>query len=361
MLSFFDLSFPMETKKPLNEVQRQAVLDAYRILDTAPEQSFDDLVLIASSICGMPMGSISLIDRERQWLKSTLGLGSLKETSRNDAFCAHTILDSDEVMVVNDAQEDPRFQSNPFVLGDPNLRFYAGSPLVTPDGLAIGSLCVMDSHPGSLSDEQIRALKALSRQVVQLLELHRVSMELETKVREQAWYEINLRQENAELSSQTRLDPLTGLDNRRGLLEAQLKMQTGQQTAWISVIDIDHFKSINDTYGHSKGDEVLVELGCILKRHAWTGHTVARLGGEEFAWIMPRLSQADAEHCAQVLRLDIASMKKPLPCTISIGMAHWTNMEDPEEALRRADEALYCAKRRGRNQVCVDATSTATA
>jgi diguanylate cyclase (GGDEF)-like protein len=347
----------MEAKKPINEAQRQAVLDAYQILDTAPEQSFDDLVLIASSICDMPMGSITLIDRDRQWLKSTLGLGDAKQTSRTDAFCAHTILDPERVMVVNDAQKDPRFQDNPFVREDPNLRFYAGAPLVTPDGLAMGSICVMDSHPGHLNEDQIKALQALSRQVVQLLELRRVSSDLEDKVREQAWYEENLRQENADLISQTRSDPLTGLSNRRGFQDAQEAAQTQQQSAWVALIDIDHFKSINDTHGHPKGDEVLVALGQLLKAHARSGHTIARFGGEEFVWLMPGISGKDAAHCAEALRQAVAAMTTPLSCTISIGLAHWTDLDAPEDALQRADQALYCAKRGGRNQVCVDAGS----
>ena len=343
----------MEAARPFNEEQRQAVLDAYKILDTAPEQSFDDLMLIAGSICDMPMGSISLIDRDRSWLKSTLGMGDLTEADRKHAFCAHTILDPQQVLVVHDATQDPRFRDNPFVLEDPSLRFYAGAPLVSSEGLAMGALCVMDSHPATLSEPQVRALEALARQVVQLLELHRVSSDLEDRVREQAWYEKKLQQENADLIFQTRSDPLTGLGNRRAFREAQENIQAQNKGAWVALIDIDHFKTINDTHGHAKGDEVLVEIGHVLKQHAKDEHTVVRLGGEEFAWLMPHIGAEDAYTQAENLREAIAGMIEPLPCTISIGLAAWENLNDPDEALRRADEALYCAKRTGRNRTRV--------
>ena len=334
--------------RPFNEAQRQAALEAYRILDTAPEEAFEDLVLIANGICGMPMGAITLVDQNRQWLKAKQGLDA-EETLRQDAFCAHTILDPHRVLVVEDTHNDPRFSENPFVQNAPKLRFYAGAPLVTTEGHALGSLCVMSDQPGHLSEFQCKALQALARQVVQLLELKRVSADLEDMVREQSWFEDRLQQENASLMSETRTDPLTGLGNRRALREAQEQLEKNQQTAWIALLDIDHFKAINDTHGHPKGDEVLVSLSALLKSHAQPGDTVVRQGGEEFAWMMPGLSAQQAHQRAETLRLAVEDAQAPLPCTVSIGLACW--QEGPiADAVIRADEALYVAKRSGRNR-----------
>jgi PAS domain S-box-containing protein len=152
-----------------HESARLAALDRYRILDTKPEREFDDIVRIAAEICAVPMALISLVDDKRQWFKAALGLGAA-ETPREIAFCAHAIQQS-EIMMVPDAQADARFADNPLVTGDPNLRFYAGAPLLTPDGLAIGTLCVLDREPRSLTEPQRAALEALGRQVMTQLEL----------------------------------------------------------------------------------------------------------------------------------------------------------------------------------------------
>ena len=342
----------MKAMDPPHESQRLAALEAFRILDTAPEEAFDDLVSIATAICGRPMGAVTLVDQKRQWLKARTGIDAEK-TSREDAFCAHAILDPSRVMVVEDTHLDPRFQNNPLVKEAPWLRFYAGAPLVTSDGYALGSLCVMDQQPGRLSDQQTLALKALARQVVYLLELRRVSNDLEDMVQEQAWYEERLQQENASLMSQTRTDPLTGLGNRRALQEAQEEVKASGQSAWVALIDIDHFKVINDNHGHEKGDEVLAELGEVLQSNSWDHHTVARLGGEEFVWLMPGASEEEAREGAETLRVRVENHSFSLPCTISIGLAHWIGEGDSEAAWRRADEALYEAKRNGRNCVAV--------
>ena len=151
------------------EAARLAALGRYHVLDTEAEPPFDDIVKIAAQICGVPMALISLVDERRQWFKAAFGLG-VSETPREIAFCAHAIQQQD-VMWVEDATRDPRFADNPLVTGDPNLRFYAGAPLYTPDGYAIGTLCVLDSAPRVLSENQREALQALGRQVMSQLEL----------------------------------------------------------------------------------------------------------------------------------------------------------------------------------------------
>jgi PAS domain S-box-containing protein len=161
----------MSAPLPANEEARLDALRDLEILDTAPEPEFDDLALIASQICGTPISLISLVDRDRQWFKSKIGIEA-RETSRDVAFCSHAIRQR-ELFVVSDAMDDPRFSTNPLVTADPKIRFYAGAPLRTSDGHAVGTLCVLDRTPRKLTGEQENALRALARQVEAQLELRR--------------------------------------------------------------------------------------------------------------------------------------------------------------------------------------------
>lgn len=165
----------MEAPKLDRETARLEALKQYRIMDTPPEQTYDDFTLLASYICEVPIALISLLDSERQWFKSKVGL-DVDQTARNISFC-HTVL-THETMIVNDALLDDRFVNNPLVIADPSIRFYAGAPLVTPEGHILGTLCVIDRKPRVLSEGQKTALEALARQVVAQLELRRVSAQL---------------------------------------------------------------------------------------------------------------------------------------------------------------------------------------
>jgi anti-sigma regulatory factor (Ser/Thr protein kinase) len=153
----------------MNETARLAELRKYRILDTDPEQAFDDLTLLASHLCGTPIALISLIDADRQWFKSKTGI-SIAETSRSVSFCTHAIKQR-ELYVVPDARANETFRDNPFVVAENGIRFYAGAPLVTPNGHALGTLCVLDSVPRTLTPDQVDALQALRRQAEAQLEL----------------------------------------------------------------------------------------------------------------------------------------------------------------------------------------------
>jgi PAS domain S-box-containing protein len=161
----------MRAALPADEEERLEALHELEILDTDPESEFDDLALIASQICGTPVSAISLIDRDRQWFKSAVGFQA-KETPRDVAFCAHAILQRD-LFIVSDALDDPRFSTNPLVKIDPKIRFYAGAPLRTSDGHAVGTICVIDRTPRQLTEQQENALRALSRQVEAQIELRR--------------------------------------------------------------------------------------------------------------------------------------------------------------------------------------------
>jgi signal transduction histidine kinase len=154
------------------EHRRLAALHAYDILDTAKESAFEDITRIASLVCGTPIAVVNLIDAERQWFKSEVGLG-VRETPLASSICAHAILEHD-MLVVPDTTIDGRFAENPLVTGDPGLRFYAGALLKTPDGLAIGTVCVLDTEPRGLSQEQVDVLRGLARQVMTQLELRRM-------------------------------------------------------------------------------------------------------------------------------------------------------------------------------------------
>jgi diguanylate cyclase (GGDEF)-like protein len=166
----------MKARLPSDEVDRLNTLKRYRILDTTPELRYDDLTLLASKICGTPIAAISLIDADRQWFKSILGL-EVKQTSRDVAFCAHAILEANQLLVVEDATQDGRFYNNSLVTGTPGIRAYAGAPLVVAGGHAIGTLCAIDTNPRSCSTTEREALAALGRQVVAQLESHRQTAE----------------------------------------------------------------------------------------------------------------------------------------------------------------------------------------
>jgi signal transduction histidine kinase len=177
--------------KPHNESERLRALRSYGVLDTLSEREYDQLTAIASQICGCRMSLISLIDEERQWFKARVGL-DVSETAREFAFCAHAIHEPRKTLVVPDARLDDRFHDNPLVTGDPHLAFYAGVPLVNEDGLPLGTLCVLDSEPKTLSESQLNALNALAEQVMALLELRRSKIALENTLG-------NLEEKNREL------------------------------------------------------------------------------------------------------------------------------------------------------------------
>jgi GAF domain-containing protein len=161
----------------IDEAKRLTALAQYHVMDSAPEEAFDDLATIASHICNCPIALVTLVDEKRQWFKARVGL-EIRETPREHSFCAHAIFEPENLMVVTDATRDPRFARNPLVTADPHIRFYAGAPILTPGGDALGTICVIDRAARELAAGQRRALLALGRQASRLLELRRVSRQL---------------------------------------------------------------------------------------------------------------------------------------------------------------------------------------
>jgi GAF domain-containing protein len=174
---------PFEVPVPRDEPERLAELHDFEILDTGSEEVFDSITLLASHICGTPIALITLIDSDRQWFKSKVGI-TLSETSRDIAFCAHTIM-TEELFILPDASKDKRFAQHPLVRSHPRIRFYAGAPLVTRNHHALGTLCVIDRVPRKLSREQEQALRALSRQVMAQLESRRQIKEMQRRLQQQ--------------------------------------------------------------------------------------------------------------------------------------------------------------------------------
>jgi GAF domain-containing protein len=192
----------MSAPTPQNEKKRLQILWQYEVLDTVPEELFDDLTELAARICEAPIALISLVDEKRQWFKSKIGI-TLNETARNISFCAHAI-NQNSLFIVPDATRDERFAQSPLVTAEPYIRFYAGAPLISPDGHALGTLCVIDKLPRELRPDQKQALTILARHVVSQLELRRRSLELQSAREETNGFRAELTRLRAELATARR-------------------------------------------------------------------------------------------------------------------------------------------------------------
>ena len=315
-----------------DEAGRLAALHRYEVLDTPREEAFDRITGLVSAVLGVPISTVSLIDADRQWFKSCVGVSS-HETARDISFCTHTIQER-EPFNISDAKLDPRFAENPLVTGPPFIRSYLGVPLSTPDGYNVGSLCAIDVVPRNYSPAQIEILKSFAALVVDELELRRIAQ----------------------------TDHLTGAATRRGFtleLEKTLSRfkRSGHPTALV-MLDIDHFKRVNDTYGHPAGDLVLKTVAEQLAGQLRKSDTVGRLGGEEFAILLQDTKLDPALETAERLRIHMASVPvehaPPLWVTASFGVAILdAEISSVQQWLALADEALYEAKRTGRNRTCL--------
>jgi diguanylate cyclase (GGDEF)-like protein len=312
--------------------ERLAALDRYDILDTGSELAFDRISRLIKLTLNAEIGIVSLMDAHRQWYKAVEGGGD-RQVPLDVAFCRY-MLEDGRAFVVADASQDARFADNPFVTGPANIRSYAGAPLKTADGHTVGSICAIGSTARDFSPREQEIL-------IELAEL--------------AVHEMELRQIAA-------IDGLTGVQNRRAFKDdaqrfVSLAKRHRHALTCIS-FDIDHFKSINDSYGHAGGDQVLAAVARAAASQQRQSDLIGRLGGEEFAVLLPHTDALRALEVAEKLRLLFRGLSfpgshPPISISASFGVATFDPAtDDVESLLQKADEAVYEAKRSGRNK-CV--------
>ena len=314
-----------------HEENRLTCLDQYGVLDTPPEEAFDRVTRLTRRVFQVPISTVTLIDGHRQWFKSRQGL-DVPETPRGPALCNLAIQEA-RPLVIPDALADKRFSQNPFVVEAPHIRFYAGAPLLAPEGYTVGTLCVVDTKPRTLDPEQVDTLLDLARIVVTELELRRLAT----------------------------TDGLTGALSRRAFRDeagraVALALRHRHDLSCI-LFDLDHFKGINDAHGHATGDRVLTETAATGRGSLRTSDLLGRIGGEEFAIVLPHTGRTAAVKVAEKIRATLARQRVegpsgPIAVTASFGVASLDRSVDNLDALlQRADTALYGAKKEGRNRV----------
>jgi diguanylate cyclase (GGDEF)-like protein len=347
-----------------DETRRLEVLQSYHLIDTAPEPAYDDIVNMASLMCGTPIALVSLITEDRQWFKARVGLDQM-ETPRDQAFCAHAIRNPSSIMEVQDASKDPRFMHNPLVVGEPGIRFYAGAPLLTPSGAALGTVCVIDRVPRQLTPSMAQGLQALARQVGELLALRRANSDLQTLNQsvmemqvELEHYQVKLEGENAELAQSSPVDPVTGLNNQRAferaLGEELLRAEGTESRLALLLAEIDHLGVFARDFGAVAKDDALRRVAKVVKAQARGYDTLACLDSRRFAMLLPGTD--DSEMAAMAARLRRAvSFLPPLGrgLRVSIGAAVARPIDAPLDVMQRATSAVEQAMEQGGNQVVV--------
>jgi diguanylate cyclase (GGDEF)-like protein len=357
----------IEIDAEVRENERLAALSSYSILDSAPEQAYDDIVQLACTICEAPVASVAFVDRDRLWFKASIGLGA-RETPRGEAPCDVAVRAPDGVLEVCDLDQDPRLPRLPVDAAGQALRFYAGVSLRSPEGLALGMLSVMDRAPRSLTPAQRRALAALARQVQHLLELRRYAAQQRDMLHQRLadaerleHVRADLQRRHDALQRAATHDPLTGLLNRTALEQlrrrpdAMRKLEAAVYS--LAVVDVDHFKQVNDQHGHLIGDEVLRAVAEVITVSIREGDLAVRYGGEEFLVVLPATPLPGAYKVAERIRRNVAHAPLPFPVSVSVGVAAGDPPRDtPEQVFDLADQALYRAKAGGRNQVVMGDT-----
>lgn len=290
---------------PQDEQARLEALQSLSILDTPPEERFDRLTRMAKRLFGVPIALVSLVDENRQWFKSCFGL-NVSETSRDISFCGHAIL-GDDLFVIPDTIADVRFADNPLVLNDPHIRFYAGCPLSAPNGRKLGTLCIIDRQPRNFSTDDFDALKDLASMVEREL----AAVQLAT------------------------LDELTAISNRRGfIMLAQHSLNLcARQKLPVSLVfmDLDKFKSINDTFGHAEGDRALTVFAELMKTACRESDIFARLGGDEFAILLTDAPKKHTESVVSKLSQLVKKYNQEAKRGYDITFSHGIVEFDPEK------------------------------
>ncbi len=336
--------------RPEDDDDRLASLEGMNLLSTPREGDLDRVTRTAKQLFGAEIALVTLIDKDRQWFKSRQGL-DVSETPRDISFCGHAIIGT-ETFVVRDAASDARFHDNPLVTGGPKIRFYAGRPLTNRDGYRIGTLCVISSEPRDVEQAELQALEDLAR-------MAEIILENETLSETQA----SLLKSLVAAQRDKLLDPLTGLWNRRGLdvlFEKEI-IRTARDVTSLAVlmVDIDHFKQINDRFGHATGDRAISLLASALVRNTRSSDIVARFGGEEFVILAPGLDDQTlpvlgrklVAACRTETRVDTGDELHEFTVSIGAVLASPTHTPtEPGRLLEAADQALYVAKAAGRNR-----------
>jgi diguanylate cyclase (GGDEF)-like protein len=317
------------------ECERLEALQSYEVLDTESEESFDEIAELAARLTHSPMAMVCFIDAERQWFKARFGMEPI-QTPRDYAFCALAIRTPDRPFVVPDATADDRFRENPMVVGPPAIRAYLGVPLVTPEGYALGTLCVLDRIPRPSYEAEAAALKTLARAVTTNLELRRSHL----KFRRIA-----------------HTDALTGLPDRRAVMSALSDFLARDIPVGLILIDLDYFKEVNDSHGHAAGDLLLQETAARLQRATRQGDISGRLGGDVFVVLLAGAN--DRAVAAEIAGRISAAVTGPMAhdggvlrvsATLGVAVAP-ADANEANMILRAADEALINAKRNGRGSI----------
>ncbi len=315
----------IKPKIPANEAERLHALRTLEILDTSHEERFDRVTRMAKRMFGVSISLVSLVDADRQWFKSKQGLDA-SETPREISFCGHAI-NEEGLFIIPNAVEDERFQDNPLVTNEPNIRFYAGYPLKLRQGVNIGTLCLIDPKPRELDEEDKQLLNDLGAMIEQEIK----SIQMAT------------------------LDELTMISNRRGFLnlaDHTLKVcKRKQMPLSMFLFDLNKFKPINDQYGHHEGDYALTVFASVLQETFRDCDVIGRLGGDEF---VAMLSDSTGDKAEEILNRFATNLKsaneqisKPYTIEFSAGVAHFDHDTDKsiEQMIEQADASMYEQKK----------------
>jgi diguanylate cyclase (GGDEF)-like protein len=311
------------------ERERLEALDQFDLLDAPRDVSFDRIVRLIKEIFSVDIGIVSVIDAHRQWYQACAGLPNA-EVPREETFC-QLIVESEEPLIVQDATRDARFANNPMVTGEAHIRFYAGVPLKTREGFILGTVCAIDRRPRSFGARDLTILQELA----------------------------GLAMDRIELLQSAATDSLTDVLTRRAFKSEAEKLIAQalrhQHDLSCLVLDVDHFKRVNDTFGHAAGDEVLKAVSAACKTTLRAGDLIGRLGGEEFAILLPHVDKAAAAAVAEKLRMAIAEVKVngsfgDVSVNASVGTTSLSIVSrDIDTLVAQADAAMYSAKNSGRN------------
>ena len=338
-----------------SEKLRQLKLDCLRILDTGAEPMFDDITRLASQTFGMPIALISLIDKDRQWFKSRVGL-KVAQISREVAFCDRAIRNASEVFVVEDAHADPAFRANPLVTGDPHIRFYAGAPMVTSGGAALGTVCVIDSKPRSFSAVEMEQLRLFSRLAITQIELRRASSELLRTGHELAESNRMLVERIEKAEKQSLIDPVTGAYNRRyfdtSLLTHLLRVRSHGGDVSLLLCELDNFKLVNEVYGQDAADRLLRLSSSVMRSMLRAEYELLRISDEGFAIIAPGAADVDAIMLAERITQRIRETRfSHGRLSMSAGLASFDAARPDRDLHRLAEQGLRIAKTEGQDRV----------